>query len=363
MGNADSGTILVSGNAALDHILLPDSFSYEANRLRFSVNGTAKEVEVGEPSVIVGGKHRLKGSTIDDVLDGLSPQVIPGGDGLISAVALRRMGYDVAYADASRFTGEFSQIAEMLQGIGIKVLAYGFRDPPRNIVLELCLAGIDDTVVLRQGKLERVGRLQPEYASRIGDIASSSSVVLGSSLKDPDLARIMRDAAISANVPLVMGLTTSLERGFMLDEMVPFGILTLNRAHLEMFGERLNYQHNGGSGERRTVNLIQAMRRRMPSGYPLFVMDGVGKAFVSTGATIYDTHVLASNGNGTHRTNGISNVFAAAVAAEYTKKDVNPIEAAKAASLAVIKNVGYELPPPEPLKGPFKERLLYPTSR
>lgn len=340
--------IAVAGNATLDAYL---NGTAQVNGSTITLTSGEKSIDVGllDGPFIPDFKHRISNG-IGDVLEGMDYDLVPGGGGYNSSVALKRfahgkMPFKVNYVDVS---SPEMLVTMNLSDLDISYVFFGQRKVPINIVL----GGREDKILLKGPKLPRV-QLELQIYDALRQIVTSNDAVLVNSAKDESLVDAILSASDRTRTPLYFVITTSLPTDFVYDRILPSGVCIFNYDDLLALSGVNPAQHGVKDKIGIAFETLNRIRKDKTSfNQNLYVTLGKYGVYCSDGDSIWhiklnDEHqakVQEDVKRHSGSTTGAGDVFAALPVYYGTVigKEISLQDIAKIASTASIKHIGYK---------------------
>jgi|TARA_Y100000310_G_scaffold343750_1_gene452836 sugar/nucleoside kinase (ribokinase family) len=343
--------IVVVGNATLD-VLVRGTISIEEDSIIIAADGIVQTFHVEDPPIRAGHKHRVN-ENIAQKVRSLWHRIEPGGGGFNSATSIKKIpsigaDLDLIYMDVST---PDPLIVESLRAHYIQSHFFYQRDVPVNAVI----GWRDDKIVLKGPQL---GRVQPDQRLILeaADLISGSNAILVNSIKDPKYFDEYFRISQEQGIPMYMVVTSSLDKDFIFERVLPKTIPILNYDELpNLLGARGDMDE-----ESKMQFALETLRQIRKDGInrdkPIYVTLGKNGAYCAKKDSIiyvgldpeYSERVSRAIVSRTASINGAGDSFAAGITAYDTisarRIDLNDL--VREASTVAIRGIGYKGPLP-----------------
>lgn len=209
--------ITVAGNATIDAIILGEGEIIRENTVRVTSFGRSEMFRVEDPPIRRGYKHRVNQNVAQKV-EGLMHLMQPGGGGYNCATAMCNIPdvgaeLELTYIDVSI---PHHLINKGLDEYNINQQFFLQRDVPYHAVV-----GVDGDRIIFKGP--GLGRVDPDekQIKKIERIVSESDSLLIVGVKDPHYYGQYIKSAKQNNVPVYAVVSTSMEKDFVLKNILP----------------------------------------------------------------------------------------------------------------------------------------------
>ncbi|MFH0867834.1 MAG: hypothetical protein V1831_00840, partial [Candidatus Woesearchaeota archaeon] len=266
--------IVVAGNATIDVIVLTNAEKISDDEIIVSSNGIEERIRIKDPSLRRGYKHHVDPEIVQKI-KALQHHMQPGGGDYHSVTGMRRLP-DVGnklglhYMDVSI---PHSLVVEGLREHNINYHFFSEREVPIHGVI-----GLDSDRIILKVDQSPISKPDDKNIRVAKQVISNSASLLVTGVKDISYLEKYLNIAQECKVPVYAGVSTSLERDFVFERVLPIARDILNYDEIP-FLQGINYEMDRKSKMELTLDTIRQIRLENNHSMPIFSTCGENGAY------------------------------------------------------------------------------------
>ena len=242
-------------------------------------------------------------------------------------------------------------LMDKLREKDFRIYLLGENDVQYNLVFT---EGLEDRIIIKGRSLAEAVKLSARHKANLEGRLSEGDAVLGNNIKSESFARALLDGIRKHELKGYFGITKSLPLGFVLEQMLPYGVCMFNA------GELLETSEGKGGADKPIEFAMQKMEEFMKISkgkYPIFITLGPEGMLCGDGSQVshislnyekdpkdsfnrlYRKIVSDAVKMGREGTNGAGDYTIGAITAYSLVKNWSPKEIAVEASIAAVRKI------------------------